>query len=85
MVACRITDSRNGGNTAESQVPLKKWVLVFILLPAIALCILCYTSSIAFKKVWNPFSGYYLRNVDAKLLKRWIITVKLNDHFALLR
>lgn len=24
MVACRITDSRNGGNTAESQVPLKK-------------------------------------------------------------
>lgn len=28
MVACRITDSRNGGNTAESQVPLKKWVSV---------------------------------------------------------
>lgn len=24
MVACRITDSRNGGGTTESQVPLKK-------------------------------------------------------------
>ncbi|CAH0560776.1 unnamed protein product [Brassicogethes aeneus] len=25
MVACRITDSRNGGNAADSQVPLKKF------------------------------------------------------------
>lgn len=24
MVACRITDSRNGGSAADSQVPLKK-------------------------------------------------------------
>lgn len=24
MVACRITDARNGGNATDSQVPLKK-------------------------------------------------------------
>lgn len=29
MVACRVTDSRNGGSTpADSQVPLKKWVAI---------------------------------------------------------